>query len=269
VSTASAPAEDIQQLFERLRRDGDDRARDELVSRFLPLARRLAARYHGAGESFDDLMQVASLGLVKAVDRFDHERGVSFTTYAVPTIAGELKRHFRDNSWAVHVPRGMRDRALKVHATIKEISEDTGERPPSGELAERLDLSERQVDDAIGALGAFDAISLDGPAYGGSEPDVQSRGETLGAVDGHFELAEDRATLQEAMKQIPSRDRRVLQMRFLEDRTQSDIAAHIGVSQMQVSRILRRALERLRQAIEARPEHQLSRPRRASALAGA
>jgi RNA polymerase sigma-B factor len=268
VSTANAPAEDIKQLFERLRRDGDCRARDELVSRFLPLARRLAARYHGAGEPLDDLVQVASLGLVKAVDRFDVARGVSFTTYAVPTIAGELKRHFRDNSWAVHVPRGLRDQALRVHATMKELSESTGERPPSDELAERLSLSERQVDDALGALGAFDAISLDGPAYHGSESEVQTRGETVGVLDADYELAEHRATLEEALKQIPSRDRRVLQMRFLEDRTQSDIAEDIGVSQMQVSRILRRALERLRQTIES-PEHQLSRPRTASALAGA
>jgi RNA polymerase sigma-B factor len=268
VSTAAAPAGDNQQLFESLRRDGSRHARDELVSRFLPLARRLAARYHNAGEPFDDLLQVASLGLVKAVDRFDHTRGVAFSTFAVPTIAGELKRHFRDNSWAVHVPRGTRDRALKVHATIKEISEDTGERPPSEELAERLSMSERQVDDALGALGAFDAVSLDGPAYRGSEPDIQSRGDTVGAVDGQYELAENRVTLQKALKEIPTRDRRVLQMRFIEDRTQSDIAAHIGVSQMQVSRILRRALERLRHAIDG-TEHQLSRRRRASALAGA
>jgi RNA polymerase sigma-B factor len=268
VSTAIAPAADNQQLFERLRRDHNGRARDELVSRFLPLARRLAARYHGAGESFDDLLQVASLGLVKAVDRFDHTRGVAFTTFAVPTISGVLKRHFRDNSWAVHVPRGTRDRALKVHATIKEISEHTGERPPSDELAERLSMSERQVDDALGALGAFDAISLDGPVYAGSEPDIQTRGDTVGAVDGQYQLAEDRATLSQAFKQIPNRDRRVLQMRFIEDRTQSDIAARIGVSQMQVSRILGRALERLRHAIDG-SEHQLSRRRRTSALAGA
>jgi RNA polymerase sigma-B factor len=268
LSTATPQAEDIKQLFERLRRAGDRRAREELVTRFLPLARRLAARYSGAGETHDDLFQVASLGLVKAVDRFDHSRGVAFTTYAVPTISGELKRHFRDNSWAVHVPRGMRDNALKVHATIRDVSESTGERPPNDELAERLSMSERQVDDALGALGAFDAISLDSPAYHGSDAAGQTRGETVGAVDAHYELAEDRATLQEALKQIPSRDRRVLQMRFLEDRTQSDIADHIGVSQMQVSRILRRALERLRQAIDGH-EHQLSRPRRASALAGA
>ena len=268
MSTASAPAEDIKQLFKRLRRDGDPRAREELVSRFLPLAKRLAARYHGAGEPYDDLVQVASLGLVKAVDRFDVVRGVSFTSYAVPTIAGELKRHFRDNSWAVHVPRGLRDRALQVHATIKELSERTGERPPNDELAERLSMSDGQVDDALGALGAFDAISLDGPAYQGSEADAQTRGDTVGVMDSDYELAEDRATLERALKQIPCRDRQVLHMRFMEDRTQSDIAAHIGVSQMQVSRILRSAMERLRHAIET-PEHQLSRPRRASAFAGA
>ena len=262
MSTANAPAEDLQQLFERVRRGGDSRARDELVTRFMPLARRIAARYHASGEPFDDLLQVASLGLVKAVDRFDHTRGLSFTTYAVPTISGEVKRHFRDNSWAVHVPRGMRDRALKVHATIKGLSEHTGERPPTRVVAERLSLSEREVDDALDALGAFDAVSLDGPAYSGSEPDVQTRGDTVGAVDGQYELAENRATLQEALKQVPSRDRRVLHMRFIEERTQSDIAAHIGVSQMQVSRILRRALERLRHTIEGH-EHQLRRPRKA------
>lgn len=267
MSTA-APAEDNRQLFDRLRRNGDGGAREELVRRFMPLARRLAARYHGAGEPFDDLLQVANLGLVKAVDRFDQARGVAFSTYAVPTIAGELKRHFRDNSWAVHVPRGLRDRALRVHATMREVAENTGERPGSGELAERLSMPEPQVDDALGALAAFDAISLDAPAYNSSDPDAASRGDTVGSVDGRYELAEERATLDMALRQIPSRDRRVLQMRFLEGRTQSDIAARIGVSQMQVSRILRRALERLRMAIEA-PDHHPSRPRNANALAGA
>jgi len=193
---------------------------------------------------------------------------VSFTTYAVPTIAGELKRHFRDNSWAVHVPRGMRDQALRVHAAIREASEQTGERPASRDLAEQLSLTRRQIDDALRALGAYDAVSLDGPVRQGSEQDPQSRADTIGMVDTDYQLAEDRVTIAMALKRIPSRDRRVLQMRFIEDRTQSDIAARIGVSQMQVSRILRRALERLRLAIDA-PEHQLRRSRRASAFAGA
>jgi RNA polymerase sigma-B factor len=264
---APAPPEGIDQLFERSR-DGDCRARDELVTRFLPLARRLAHRYQSSGEPLDDLVQVASLGLVKAIDRFDQDRGVSFTTYAVPTISGELKRHFRDNSWAVHVPRGMRDRALRVHAAIREVTERTGERPASGELAARLSLSRQQVDDALGALGAYDALSLDGPARQGSDHDQPTRGDTVGVMDTDYELAEDRVTLDMALKRIPTRDRRVLQMRFVEDRTQSDIAADIGVSQMQVSRILRRALERLRLVIDS-PEHQLRRPARASAFAGA
>ena len=265
--SATAPPEGNNQLFERLRH-GDSRAREELASRFMPLARRLAYRYQGAGEPMDDMVQVASLGLVKALDRFDAARGVSFTTYAVPTIAGELKRHFRDNSWAVHVPRGMRDRALRVHAAIREASEQTGQRPASGELAERLSLSRAQIDDALGALGAYDAVSLDGPARQGSDYDPQNRADTIGEVDTDYQLAEDRVTLAMALKRIPSRDRRVLQMRIIEDRTQSGIADHIGVSQMQVSRILRRALERLRRDIDA-PEHQLRRSRRASAFAGA
>jgi RNA polymerase sigma-B factor len=257
--TVVAPAEDATQavandstdvLFHRFRRTGDARLRDQLVARFMPLARKLAHRYHAAGEPIDDLVQVASVGLLKAVDRFDDQRGVSFTTYAVPTITGELKRYFRDNSWAVHVPRGTRDRALRIHGAIREISEQTGQRPATEQLAEQLDLSEHEVDDALGALTAFDAISLDGPAFGRDEPDSQSRSETLGSIDRHYELAEHRIALDAELDRLPSRDRRVLQMRFVEDRTQSDIAAHIGVSQMQVSRILRHTLERLRVRME-------------------
>jgi RNA polymerase sigma-B factor len=138
-------------LFQRFRRTRDGRVRDQLVSRFMPLARKLAHRYRAAGEPLDDLVQVASVGLLKAVDRYDERRGVSFSTYAVPTITGELKRYFRDNSWAVHVPRGTRDRALRIHGAIREISERTGERPASGQLAAQLCLSQSEVEDALGA----------------------------------------------------------------------------------------------------------------------
>jgi RNA polymerase sigma-B factor len=245
VTTAATDA-----LFHRFRRTGESRIRDELVARFMPLARKLAHRYRGAGEPIDDLIQVANVGLLKAVDRYDERRGVAFTTYAVPTITGELKRYFRDNSWAVHVPRGTRDRALRIHGVIREVSEKTGQRPASDELAEQLSLSKHDVDDALGALTAYDAISLDGPAFGRDEPETQSRSETIGSLDTHFELAENRIALDAELEKLPSRDRRVLQMRFVEDRTQSDIAADIGVSQMQVSRILRRTLERLRLRME-------------------
>jgi RNA polymerase sigma-B factor len=237
-------------LFRRYRQDGDPGIREALVDRFMPLARKLASRYHAAGEPLDDLIQVASVGLLKAIDRFDEQRGVSFTTYAVPTITGELKRYFRDNSWAVHVPRGTRDRALLVHGAIRECLSTTGHSPATEELAERLDLSAREVDDALGALTAYDALSLDGPAFTTDEPGETTRSETIGSLDAHFELAENRITLDAELGKLPIRDRRVLQMRFLENRTQSDIAAHIGVSQMQVSRILRRALDRLRVRLE-------------------
>jgi RNA polymerase sigma-B factor len=247
--SVAAPPGDTRQLFRQYRRCGDTRARDELVRRFLPLARKLAYRYHDAGEPFDDLVQVASLGLVKAVDRFDTSRGLAFTTYAVPTISGELKRHFRDNSWAVHVPRGTRDRALRVHAAIRDLTETTGRRPAGRELARKLSLSRQQVDEAIAALKAFDAVSLDAPALH-SDQESQVRSDTIGVTDSDYALAEDRITIDAALKRIPPRDRRVLRMRFVDDRTQADIAAHIGVSQMQVSRILRRALERLRLVLD-------------------
>jgi RNA polymerase sigma-B factor len=237
-------------LFALFSRTRDSRVREELVARFMPLARKLAHRYHAAGEPLDDLIQVANVGLLKAVDRYDSGRGVAFSTYAVPTITGELKRYFRDNSWAVHVPRGTRDRALQIHSAIREVSERTGQRPATDELAKRLSLSEREVDDALGALTAFDAISLDGQAFGRDDPDPQSRSETIGSLDIDYELAENRITLDAELGKLPTRDRHVLQMRFLEDRTQSDIAARIGVSQMQVSRILRRTLERLRISME-------------------
>ncbi len=248
--SVTASGEDTAQLFTRVRR-GDRRAREELVERFLPLARKLAYRYQDAGEPFDDLLQVASLGLVKAVDRFDLRRGVAFTTYAVPTIVGEIKRHFRDHSWAVHVPRGTRDQALRVHTTIRELTASGERRPPDRELAERLSLSRAELDDALGALSAFDAVSLDAPTAAGAEPDQPKRSDTLGAVDDSYELAEARVALNAALERIPTRDRRVLQMRFIEDRTQSDIAARIGVSQMQVSRILRRTIERLKIVFDA------------------
>ena len=220
------------------------------MARFMPLARKLAHRYHGAGEPLEDLVQVASMGLLKALNRYDERRGTSFTTYAVPTITGELKRHFRDNSWAVHVPRGTRDKALRIRATVRELSQRTGRRPAVSELAERLGLSESEVDDALGALGAFDAVSLDVPASGSGDVDGQLRSETIGAVDLDLEQAENRVTLNAALQELPRRERRILRMRFVEDRTQSEIASRIGVSQMQVSRILRGTLERLRVTID-------------------
>jgi RNA polymerase sigma-B factor len=244
------PERSTRVLFRRLRRDGDPRARETLLRRFLPLARKLARRYHGGGEPLEDLVQVASLGLVKALHRYDLDRGVSFSSYAVPTITGELKRYFRDNAWAVHVPRGMRERALQVHNAIRALSERTGRTPSTREIARYMKVDEQEVLDARVAYVAFDAMSLDAPVSH-DELEQQPRGETLGEIDDGYGLAEERVMVARAVRKLAPEDRRVLHMRFIEDRTQSDIARRIGVSQMQVSRILRRTLERLRLAVDS------------------
>jgi RNA polymerase sigma-B factor len=250
-------------LFRRFRRTGDPRAGETLVRRFLPLARKLARRYHGGGEPLDDLVQVASVGLVKAIQRYDDRRGVSFSSYAVPTITGELKRYFRDNSWATHVPRGMRERALEVNKAIRRMLEKTGRTPTARELAEQLELDEREVLEARRAYAAFDASSLDEPVFRSDEHEEQPRSETIGAVDDGYELADDRLTIGTLLRRLPLQDRRVLHMRFVEDRTQAEIASRIGVSQMQVSRILRRTLERLRITVERTMRRPSGLPERA------
>ena len=234
--------------FERAR-GGDAAAREALVGQFLPLARRLARRYHRTSEPFDDLVQVANLGLIKAVDRFDAGRGVAFTSFAVPTILGELKRHFRDTGWAVHVPRALHERALKVDATQRDLEGRLGRSPKIHEIASELGLPVEEVLSAMEASGAYEALSIDAPGHG---DDGENDGlvESLGREDGALELAEERATVAASMKRLPVRDRQVLEMRFGQDMTQTQIAERIGVSQMQVSRIIRRALERLRELAE-------------------
>jgi RNA polymerase sigma-B factor len=259
-STASVigpPERSTQALFRRLRRTGDPRAREAIVRRFLPLARKLARRYYGGGEPLEDLVQVANLGLVKAVSRFDEDRRTSFSSYAVPTITGELKRYFRDNAWSLHVPRGLRERGLAVNRAIREAAERHGRTPTTGELAQRLELDESEVLEAQAAYTAFSAASLDEPVSHDEDGAPQIRLDTLGATDDSFALAEHRMTVAPEVRELSGEERRVLHMRFVEDRTQSDIAARVGVSQMQVSRILRRTLERLRRNIEqpSSPRH--------------
>ena len=232
-------------LFGRLHRTGDPRVREALISRFLPLARRLARRYYSGGEPLDDLVQVANVGLVKAVERFDETRGVSFPTYAVPTITGELRRYYRDSVWPVHVPRGIQEQALAVHRANRELTDQQGRTATVAELAERLAFDEQEVLDGLKAYAAFDTMSLDAPASNDDDDHAQSRLETMGSVDPGFELAEHRVMLKRLLRELPDRERQILHMRYVEDRTQSEIAASIGVSQMQVSRILRRTLDRV------------------------
>lgn len=195
----------------------------------------------------DDLVQVASLGLIKAVDRFDADRQVLFSSYAVPTILGELKRHFRDRTWSVRVPRDLQELALRIDRVVSSLSADSGHAPAVGEIAQALEVSEERVLDAMEAAGAYHAGSLDAPR--GLRQDEES-GETvadaLGTTESGFERAEERATLEPLLARISERERLVLRLRFDEGMTQAEIGAEIGVSQMQVSRLIRQALSRLR-----------------------
>ena len=243
-----ARARETKRLFERLRA-GEPGARDALVARFMPLARQLARRYQRTNEPFDDLLQVASIGLVKAVDRFDADRGVAFSSYAVPTILGELKRHFRDSGWAVHVPRGVQERVLKVDETVSKLSGRLGRAPSVAEIAAAMEVTVEQVLEALDAAHAYDAVSLE--ASRGGDEEGESRVESLGADDERFELIECGVTINPTLQALPERDRLVLALRFAEDLTQSEIADRIGVSQMQISRILRRAIARLQAVADA------------------
>jgi RNA polymerase sigma-B factor len=242
------------QLFERWHRGEDPRARGELIERFLPLARKLAGRYARSGEPYDDLVQVASVGLVNAVDRFDPERGYAFTSFAVPTIVGELKRHFRDHGWALHVARGARDRAQAVAEATAAIRADTGRAPSVHELAQYLELSTEEVVDRLQTVAAREAVSLDAPVTLDSSVPV-SRGDSVGDLDGRFGQVEERLTVLAAAGRLPKREREVLYLRFGADLTQNEIAERVGVSQMQVSRLLRHSLGQMREQLadERRP----------------
>lgn len=233
-------------LFVRWQRSGDQRARAELVDRFLPLARNLARRYSGAREPFDDLLQVASLGLVKAIDRFDVDRGAAFSSFAVPTILGELKRYFRDLGWAVHVPRGAQEQALKVQEAQERLTTRTGRPPTVTDLAEYLEIPVEEVLDALETSAAHHSASLDAPREDGDE-ESGTLVDVFGEEDQRYELVDQTVTVSVAARQLSARERKVLALRFVQDMTQTQIAQEIGVSQMQVSRILRRALSRLRE----------------------
>src|SRR6185312_11397203 len=224
--------------------------RDAMVERHLGLARHLALRYSDSGEPLDDLFQVASLGLINAVDRFDPTRGIAFTTFAVPTILGELKRHFRDRGWAIHVPRDLKDASLRVR---RAIAEHHGERPPTpAELAQATGLSLEGVLEALEVAGVQRALSLDAPAS--TEEGGATLVDLIGADDADLARAHDRTLLEALMRTVTPREREILRLRFVEDLTQSQIGERIGVSQMQVSRILRGALARMREAARAGDE---------------
>jgi RNA polymerase sigma-B factor len=236
------------ELWKKFMRTRDPAIREELVRRNLPFAKRLALRYRGASESFDDLLQVANLGLLNAVDRFDPERGIPFTAFASPTILGELKRHFRDRVWTVRVPRGLHDLMAEVDKAITELTKELQRSPSVAEIAERLEVEQTDVLEVLEANHNRRPLSLDRPV-GNDDADEATPAEWVGSDDEGFELVEGRIALDAALPYLDERERLVLRLRFAEDMTQSQIAERIGHSQMHVSRILRRALARIREQI--------------------
>jgi RNA polymerase sigma-B factor len=248
----AARAQEDRRLLVRYHREGDPAAREQLVERFLPLARQLARRYQRGGEQLDDLVQVASLGLLKAVDRFDPARETAFSSFAVPTILGELKRHFRDKGWSVRVPRDLQELAVKVDRVADDMSRELGRAPTPAELAERTGVTLEQVLEAREASAAYRAVSLDRPRTD-DEENGDSYADAVGAEDPGFRLAEASATVERLMRVLSDREREVLRLRFEEDLTQSEIGARVGVSQMHVSRLIRQSIARLREEAE-RPE---------------
>jgi RNA polymerase sigma-B factor len=242
-STGIAAPDRVAELFDSYQR-GDLRAREELVQRFLPLARRLAQRYDAGVDSREDLYQVACFGLVKAIDRFDPEHGTAFTSYAVPTMIGELKRHFRDSSWALRIPRAMQEHVLEVNGAVERLTGRLGTSPTPSQVAAHVGLELETVLDAMQAREAHGTVSLDTPLSVDADGPA-TLADSIGRLDARLDLAGERLQIAHALKCVPPRERAVLSMRFSEDLTQSEIGERLGISQMHVSRLLRRALERM------------------------
>jgi RNA polymerase sigma-B factor len=229
-------------LFARLRAHPTAELREQAVRRFLPLARSLAARYARSGEPLDDLEQVACIGLLNAIDRFDPERGAAFSSFAVPTILGELRRHFRDRTWALRVPRQLQEIAMQIERTRDELTSSLGRQPTVAELADRLETDEETILQAFELSIARNTVSLTAPRPNSDEPDMP------GTLDEGYARAEDRAVLAPLLATLGARDATIVLLRFREDLTQDAIAKRVGVSQMHVSRVLHRSLVRLRDA---------------------
>ena len=237
-------------LHARYHEHGDLRAREELVKRFLPLARDLALRYRYTDEPVDDLFQVAAMGLLKAIDRYEPDRGSKFTSYAAPTILGELKRHFRDRGWALRVPRDLQERVLAVGRARERLSTQLGRSPTVLEIAGELGLTQEHVLEATEAARSYEAASLDAPVSR-EDDDGAALIDTIAGDGSALELVVTREALASTWRDLPDIEREVVRLRFMEDLTQREIGERVGYSQMHVSRILRRALNRLERSAVA------------------
>ena len=233
-------------LLRRYHEQGDPDARRELVERHLPLVRALARRYAGRGESVEDLEQVGAIGLIKAIDRYDLERDVALTTYATPNVVGEIKRYFRDKAWSVRVPRGLQELHARLAKSIDRLTADLGRSPSLAEIAENVGSTPEQVLEALETGSAYSAMSL---SVDQGDGEGQTPMDALGAEDEGFERTEDRASLEPALGALPEREREILRLRFEEGLTQTQIAERFDISQMHVSRLIRKSLERMRREL--------------------
>jgi RNA polymerase sigma-B factor len=255
--SSSRPNEyaDVPDMFRDLATVSSDamefqRQRDKIVERCLPLADHIARRFEGRGEARDDLVQVARVGLVNAVVRFDVETGSDFVSFAVPTIMGEVRRHFRDNSWSVKVPRRLKELHLRLGTATADLSQRLGRAPTATELAAELDMDRAEVVEGLVAGSSYNTLSIDSGGGGGEDDDARAIADTLGDVDSSIDRIEDRESLRPLLESLPERERTVLVLRFFESMTQTQIAERVGISQMHVSRLLAKSLARLRDQLE-------------------
>jgi RNA polymerase sigma-B factor len=239
--------QNVDALLIAYHRDGDPEARERALVELMPLVRALAARYSGRGEPMEDLVQVGALGLVKAFDRFDVDRGVEFTSYAVPTIVGEIRRHFRDKTWAMHVPRRLKELSVRLSRVLDELTIELGRSPTIAELAKATEAEEEDVIDALDSAHAYSTRSLHASYDDGGDDSLADR---LGTDDTGYEEVDDGSVVAAGLDTLDERERRIVELRFFQELTQSQIAAEIGISQMHVSRLLRRALETMKGRIE-------------------
>jgi RNA polymerase sigma-B factor len=240
---APLPTDSDQQLLRRYHVEGDRDAREMLVQRHLPLVRALARRYAGRGEPLEDIEQVGAIGLLKAIDRYELSREVALTTYATPNVVGEIKRHFRDRGWAIRIPRGLQELNSRMSGAVESLTSTLGRPPTVAEIARELDANPEQVLEALEAGSAYAPMSLSATPSSEGELDPL---EALGSEDQAFERSEERATLEPALEGLPDREREILKKRFEDGLTQTQIAEQIGISQMHVSRLIRKSLARIR-----------------------
>jgi RNA polymerase sigma-B factor len=238
---------DVNALLIAYHRDDDIGARDQLLVDLMPLVRALASRYAGRGEPLEDLVQVGALGLIKAVDRFDVERGVEFSSYAVPTIVGEIRRHFRDKAWAMHVPRRLKELSVRLSRMLDDLTTELGRSPTVTELAEATGVEEEDVIDALDSAHAYSTRSLHAPFDDEGEDSLFDK---LGVEERGYDDVEDESLVSAGLAALDKRERRIVELRFFNEMTQSQIAAELGISQMHVSRLLRRALGTMRGRID-------------------